>query len=352
MKAKIITRNMKCLMLFWSFLFYQGITAQNLSLPPQEDYLSFIKGTFEYVLFAPDTELDSLDELDHALFKQREIIEKETMNLNRDGSSYSEIETLWYDGYPMWREPFWKLRTEDNYTLMYESSATSVPDTSFHSELSLEINGFLDSLDIEHNSTFADYYKFTPFPEKAPKSDYVTPLDEGVYQIEIDDVITIYDNNEKRIESYFPDHTIKEYYTREIDGENFLAYRVESTPFQLRNNEIANRMIYTRFSNYQFTERESAFRSNDFEVQSMVRVYPNPSAEELTIEFPEKFQEGISKLEIFDMAGKRMYYQMVSGAKEVTLLLGNFLTVEGIYFLHLTNANQDRITDNFYFSKS
>jgi hypothetical protein len=352
MKTKFLPKRMKYILLILSGFISLSIGAQNISTPPQTDYLSVIKGTFEYVLFPVDTELDSLDALDHALFKQREIIEKETMALNGDGRNYSETETLWYDGYPMWREPFWKLRREADYTLMYLNANTITPDTSFHSEISIEMNDFLDSLGIGYVGAFEDYYMYTPFPDKGTKSEYVTELDPGVFQVVLDSVTTIFDNNEKSIETIYPDHTVKEYYSRLIDNQYFLSFRIESMPFQLRNGGMAKRMVYSRFSNYKFSERENFIRSNDFEVNNMLRVFPNPSAEELTIEIPEKFREGICKMEIFDLSGKRCFSQIVHANQEVTLMLSNFLNKEGVYILQLTNNRQDRSTENFFFSKS
>jgi hypothetical protein len=314
------------------------------------NYLSVVRGTFNYVLFSPDTELDSLDDMDHALFKQKEIVEKLIYSVDNLGRSQQETETLWYDGFPMWRSPFHKVIRNRDQVLMYETEQTQVPDTSMRSEKTIEADYFLDSLESANHTRFKEYFLFKHFPKELAQSEYVTIIGPEKYRIEYEDFVQIIDNIQKSVISIYSDHTIKEYYSISIDGKNYLTYKVEIFPIELRNGGMADRVSYTRFSNYKFSEREIVPRTQKFDRDNLVRIYPNPSSHTITIDIPPSMYDKHSRLQIINFQGQVLHQQMVKNVEALSLNVGNILTQDGIYFVRVSHGAK-HVNQDFYFTR-
>ena len=91
MKTNFLPQNLFAMLL----LCFLGVQTQSIGQfseePISQDFLSVTRGSFNYVLFSPNTDLDSLDNLDHALFRQKEKVEKLTYSKDELGRSQSEI---------------------------------------------------------------------------------------------------------------------------------------------------------------------------------------------------------------------------------------------------------------------
>ena len=141
---------------------------------------------------------------------------------------------------------------------------------------------------------------------------------------------------------------------RSLDGKTFekIGWRDGLSDFELERNYAfddknvrKNELYYYRLKQmdldgkYEYSEIVTAKIMGDMQV----RISPNPTPDEITIQISNDLQNEVLSFEVYDILGRQVFYQedFLNGQTSFQFSFQNSNFSKGVYFLKINNSNQE-----------